>query len=46
VSWDAEQDAPPNRRHPLRFMSYCFYNIIGFGGRPLSAPVGELIRSA
>jgi hypothetical protein len=27
-------------------MSYCFYNIIGFGGRPLSAPVGELIRSA
>ena len=26
------------------FVGHGFYNIIDFGGRPLSAPVGELIR--
>jgi hypothetical protein len=28
----------------LSFMSHWFYNIIGFGGRALPAPVAELGR--
>ena len=42
-------DLPPNRaaanrRYAFQFVSHWFYNIIGFGGRALPAPVAELGR--
>jgi len=38
--------AAANRRYAIEFVSHWFYNIIGFGGRALSAPVAELDRQA
>jgi hypothetical protein len=35
-----------NRRYPIEFVSYWFYNIISFAQRALPAPVAELVRSA
>ncbi len=38
----SNQSAATNRRYAIQFMSHWFYNIIGFGGRALPAPVAEL----
>src|SRR5712692_7366986 len=37
-----DQGPAANRRYAIEFMSHWFYNIIGFGGRALPAPVAEL----
>jgi hypothetical protein len=36
------KSAAANRRYATQFVSHWFYNIIGFGGRALAAPVAEL----
>jgi hypothetical protein len=36
--------AAANRRYAFKFMRHRFYNIIGFSGRALPAPVAELGR--